>query len=46
MDQQQISLIVDVLNRTASAGGGDIKRAEDDLVIYSKSRGNVCFAFF
>jgi hypothetical protein len=37
--EQQIRLIVDILNQTISTGGTDIKRAEDELVEYSKSIG-------
>lgn len=36
---QQINIIVDILNRTTTAVGGDIRRAEDELVEFSKSRG-------
>jgi hypothetical protein len=36
---QQINFIVDILNRTTSAVGGDIRRAEDELVDFSKTRG-------
>jgi len=38
MDQQTL-LIIDVLNRTTSTGGQEIKRAEDQLIEYSKAGG-------
>ncbi|KAI6176335.1 Exportin-2 [Aphelenchoides bicaudatus] len=36
---QQFSAIVDVLNRTTSASGNEIKWAEDELIGYSKING-------
>lgn len=35
----QVTVIVGVLNRTTSASNPDIRRAEDELVEYSKTRG-------